>query len=59
MKDCRPGFDVVILGADMVVSSLAAPRSRLARTSTPSSGTASKFPPGSSAGLVLLESWEH
>lgn len=56
MKDCRPELRVLVLVADMVVSSLAAPQSRLARTSTPSSGTASKSPPGSSASLVLLES---
>lgn len=58
MKDCRPELGVVVLVADMFLSSLVVPQLRLARTSTPCSGTASKFSPGYSAGLVLSESRE-
>lgn len=43
LEDGRPGLSVGTWFADVVMSSLAAPPSRLARTSTLCSGTASKF----------------
>lgn len=55
LENVRPGSGMRDSVADKVVSSLAAPPSRLARTSTLCSGTASKFAPIQPACLVFWE----